>query len=82
MSKRVIGKTTDMALIEMRDPRGRKIEAIIRDAFAEGGGKQVEAARIIGIDASTLSRWLTRLNLQRESKIRRVPREKREGVPA
>lgn len=67
-----MSKTTDMVLLEIRDPDGRDITAIIREAY-ERAGSMRGAARLMGVDNSTLCRWIARLGLEVRAQV--VPAE-------
>lgn len=63
-----MSKTSDMLLMELRDPDGRDIVGIIRDAYAAGKSGR-RAAQIMGIDPVTLYNWMRRLGLEVRSEL-------------
>jgi transposase-like protein len=54
-------KTPSMLLIEAR--RGRSIESDIVDLYIRRGLMQEQVAAELGIDSSTLSRWMRELGI-------------------
>lgn len=61
-------KTREMQIREWEDPQRRDIREILRSAYAQHGGI-VEAAKSLGIDDSTFSKWVT--DLKGEIRVQR-----------
>jgi transcriptional regulator of acetoin/glycerol metabolism len=74
--------TAEMFRMERRDRGGRRIEQILVDAFQAAGGDRDEAARLLGIGGATFWRWCDRLGLERQTTLRRRPKERKPEVPA
>jgi DNA-binding MarR family transcriptional regulator len=49
-----------MQLVELR--LGRPLEDVIREVY-ESGGMQRDVAEVLGIDVSTVSRWMRELGI-------------------
>lgn len=61
-------KTTQMLLVEARDPLRRDIRQIICHAYSEGRTLD-QSATAMGIDASTLSKWIRQLDGDIQSQV-------------
>lgn len=55
-------KTKPMRVIEAR--MGRPLEELFRELYVERGLTQAEVAAHLGIEASTVSRWMTALGIE------------------
>lgn len=63
--KTVRPKTTAMLLVEAR--LGRPIEVVIREIY-DAGGFQRDVAEALGVDGSTVSRWMEILQIEARPK--------------
>jgi transposase-like protein len=54
-------KTRGMAILEER--LGRPVRDVIQERYVEGGESMETVAAALGIDTSTLSRWMVRLSI-------------------
>lgn len=54
-------KTTAMLLVEAR--LGRPVEEVIREVY-DAGGMQKDVAEALGIEGSTVSRWMKDLGIE------------------
>jgi hypothetical protein len=76
-----MSKTTDMLLVEIRDPKRRDIKTLLRDTYAEEGSFE-RAGKRLGIDASTYCRWTQRLDVKLPRSVRRRREAAKEAVTA
>lgn len=61
MQQRFVVKTRQMQILEAE--RGRPIEELIQELYVEKGLTMEAAAAELGLDTSTLSRWMVTLGI-------------------
>jgi transcriptional regulator of acetoin/glycerol metabolism len=49
--------------VTLQEAVDRAVEERIRSALAESGGRKAEAAAVLGIERTTLFRWMKRLGI-------------------
>jgi transposase len=61
MRQEIANPTKGMVALEQR--LGRPVEEIVRERYVEQGQSMAEVALFLGIDISTLSRWMVRFGI-------------------